>query len=295
MKILKWIILVVIIIVVAGLITLYLNLNRIIRTTVVSQSSKQLQVNTTLQSANLSLLGGSLSLHDFALGSPKGFSAPQMLSLNQASVAVRYGQLTSNPIHIQDVSLVKPVLTIEQSDGKLNFKALMDQLPPSDPNAKKSDLSVIIDKMTIDSPQVIIRPGLPGMSKEMKLDLPTITVDNIGSGQGSQNGAALKDVLMTVVNQMASSAAKSDKIPKELQTLLTLNTKQIADQIGNMANEQLQKATQKLGGEAGQAVNNAVKQVTGGNDAGKTVEKGLQDLLGGTKKDKTDKAAPAQP
>jgi uncharacterized protein involved in outer membrane biogenesis len=291
MKILKWVILAVVVLVVIGLVVLYFNLNRIIRSTVVTQSQKQLQVDTSLDSAHLSLLGGTLSLNDFALGSPQGFSAPQMFSMGKAAVDVQYGELSKNPIHIRQVSLSKPVLTIEQAGGKLNFKALMDQLPPSDPNAQKSQMSVIIDQLTIDSPQVVIRPGVPGMAQEITLPLPTIDVKNIGSGAGNQNGAALKDVVMTVVNQMAASAAKSDKLPKEVQMLLSLNTKEIAGQIGNMANEQVEKATgklneainKKLGGETGGAVNDALKKATGGNDAGKTVQKGIEGLFGGDK------------
>ncbi len=292
MKILKWVILVVVLLVVIGLVALYFNLNRIIRSTVVTQSQKQLKVNTSLDSANLSLFGGTLSLNDFALGSPEGFSAPQMFSLGKAAVDVQYGQLNDNPIHIREVSLKHPVLTIEQANGKLNFKALMDQLPPTDPQAKKSQMSVIIDQLTIDSPEVVLRPGVPGLSQEIKLPLPTIDVKNVGSGQGNENGAALKDVVMTVVNEMAASAAKSDKLPKEVQMLLSLNTKEIAGQIGNMANQQVQKATEKLnesinkklGSEAGGTVNDALKKATGDKDVGKSVEQGLEGILGGNKK-----------
>jgi uncharacterized protein involved in outer membrane biogenesis len=233
-------------------------------------------------------VGGTLSLNDFALGSPQGFSAPQMFSMGKAAVDVQYGELSKNPIHIRQVSLSKPVLTIEQAGGKLNFKALMDQLPPSNSN---SQMSVIIDQLTIDSPQVVIRPGVPGMAQEITLPLPTIDVKNIGSGEGNQNGAALKDVIMTVVNQMAATAAKSDKLPREVQMLLSLNTKEIAGQIGNMANEQVEKATgklnetinKKLGSETGGAVNDALKKATGGQDAGKTVQKGIEGLFGGDK------------
>jgi hypothetical protein len=288
MKIVKWVLLAVVVLVVIGLFVLYFNLNRIIRSTVVTQSQKQLQVNTSLDSAHLSLVGGTLSLNDFALGSPQGFSAPQMFSMGKAAVDVQYGELSKNPIHIRQVSLSKPVLTIEQAGGKLNFKALMDQLPPSNSN---SQMSVIIDQLTIDSPQVVIRPGVPGMAQEITLPLPTIDVKNIGSGEGNQNGAALKDVIMTVVNQMAATAAKSDKLPREVQMLLSLNTKEIAGQIGNMANEQVEKATgklnetinKKLGSETGSAVNDALKKATGGQDAGKTVQKGIEGLFGGDK------------
>jgi hypothetical protein len=296
MKILKWTVLGVVILVVIILLSIYVNLNRIIRATIVTQTQNQLKVDASLDSAHVSLFGGSVSLNDFILGSPKGFSAPQMFSLGKAAVDVQYGQLRDNPIHIQEINIVKPVLTIEQADGKLNYKALMDQLPPTpapspDEDKSKTQLGVIIDKLTIDSPEVVIRPGLPGLASEIKLPLPTINMEKIGSGEGNQNGAALKEVVMTIINKMAASAATSDKLPKEVQMLLSLNTKEISAQIGNMANEQVQKLSdqldktinKKLGSEAGGAVNDALKKATGGQDAGQAVQKGLEGILGGDK------------
>jgi uncharacterized protein involved in outer membrane biogenesis len=305
MKILKWAIVIVLVLIIGGGLILYFSLNRIIRTTVQAQTQKQLDVKTELSAAHLSLLGGSLSLTDFTLGSPKGFSAPQMFSMNKASVDVKYSELNDNPVRIRDITIQSPTLTIEQNNGKLNFKALMDQRPetkPADPNQKPMQL--IIDKLTIANPVVVLRPGVPGLASEMTLPLQSITMQNIGNAEGNQNGAAVQDVVMRVVNSMAAEAAHSDKIPKELQALLSLNVDQITAQLGQQVNEQVGKLTgelnqqinktigKQLGGPATNAVNDAVKQVTGDQDAGQAVQKGLQGLFN---QDKGKKKPATQP
>src|SRR5690242_15682502 len=126
MRIVKWIVLGVVVLLIAGWLTFYFTINRIIRSVVQDQTQKQLKVDTKLSGANFSLFGGSLSLSDFALGSPKGFEAPQMFQMNKASVDVSYRQLRSDPIRIKDITITKPVLVVEQSNGQVNYKALMD-------------------------------------------------------------------------------------------------------------------------------------------------------------------------
>ena len=41
-----------------------------------------------------------------------------------------YGQFRSDPIRVQDITIRRPVLTVEQANGQFNFKALMEQMTP---------------------------------------------------------------------------------------------------------------------------------------------------------------------
>jgi uncharacterized protein involved in outer membrane biogenesis len=83
MKKLKWIVIVIVLLLIVGVAILYASLDGIIKSVVESQGTEQLKVPTTLDSVNLSLLHGSLNLNNFAIGSPQGFSAPQMMSLGR--------------------------------------------------------------------------------------------------------------------------------------------------------------------------------------------------------------------
>lgn len=287
-KIIKWIILGVVVLLLAGWLTFYFTINRIIRSVVQDQTQKQLKVDTKLSSANFSLFGGSLSLSDFALGSPKGFTAPQMFQMNKASVDVSYGQLRSDPVRIRDITINKPVLIIEQANGQVNYKALMDQLPP--PQQTEKPMHLVINKLSITDPTVLLRPGLPGLAEQISIPLQGITLENVGTGPGAENGAALQQVVMEVVMAMANQAAHSDKLPDQLKQLLALNPDEVVQKIGGEVGKQLGKVQQdlqkQLGAPATQAIGDVLNQTTGQPDPGKAVEKGLQDLLKQPKDDK---------
>src|SRR5229473_1495574 len=109
----------------------YLSLDRILKTTVESQTSDSLHLSTTLKSARLSLLGGKVNLNQLHIASPRGFSAPHMLELGGIDLSVKYGQLRKDPIHVESLVLNQPRLVIEQSNGAINFKKAMDLTPPA--------------------------------------------------------------------------------------------------------------------------------------------------------------------
>lgn len=263
--------------VVAGLIA-YLGLDRILKSTVEKQSSASLKLSTTLNSARLSLFGGKVNLNRLRIASPQGFSAPHMLELGDVDLAVSYGQLRKDPIHVQSLTLNQPRLVIEQSNGALNFKKAMDRMPASDRSAEKP-IKLIIDELNMRDAQVVIHPGLPGVRQEIVVPVPSIALKNVGSGRGSQNGAAIKDVAMVVIAALAGSAAESGSLPPELKAILQLNVGQVAANLGAEAQKQIAAA---IPGELG----NRLSKVAGdpqalAKDPTKVLEGEVGGILGG--------------
>lgn len=305
MKIVKWIILILVLILVVGGIVLYLNLNRIVRTTVANQSTQSLNLQTTVGGANVSLFGGDLTLSDMQIASPKGFSAPRLFSLSDIKVAVKYGQLRSDPIRIQSINIQSPKLVLEQSGGKFNVQAVMDQLS-RDKTGTSNDgkrqegepLRLIIDQLNVTGATVAVRPGIPGLKDEYDLTLPPITLRNIGSAEGNQNGAAIKEVVMLLATTMASKAADSDQIPPQLKELLNLNVNQLAAQLQEKFNTQIAKVAddlaKKLPGKLGEALGGAMKNPQEAlKNPGQALQQGLGGLVPGGNKGQTTQ--PAKP
>ena len=208
--------------VVAG-VTAYFSLDAFLKGTVERQTSNSLKLSTTLNSARLSLFGGKLNLNRLRIASPQGFSAPHMLELGDIDLAVSYGELRNDPIHVQSLILNQPRLVIEQSNGALNFKKAMDRMPASDSRSAEKPIKLVIDELTIQDAQVVIHPSLPGVRQEITVSVPSMNLKNVGSGRGSQNGAAIKDVAMLVITALAGSAAESSSLPPELKTILRLS------------------------------------------------------------------------
>src|SRR5207245_11511588 len=182
-----------------------------------------------------------LHLHMLALAFPQGYSVRHMLELGAIDLAVSYWQLRKDPIHVQSLTLDQPRLVIEQSNGALNFKKAMDRMPASDSSAEKP-IKLVIDELKMEDAQVVIHPGLPGVRQEIIVPVPSITLKNVGSGRGSQNGAAIKDVAMVVIAALAGSAAESGSLPPELKAVLQLNVGQVAGKLGAEAQKQIAAA-----------------------------------------------------
>src|SRR2546423_12210340 len=210
MRLLRRIAVAVVALIIIALGILYFNLNRIIKHTIEVQSTDSLNLQTRLGSARLAIFGGNFSMNDLQIASPQGFSAPKILQLDKGAVQVSYGELRSDPIHINSLTLRKPAIVVEQANGKFNFQAVMDQIPKSDPNAK--EIRVIIDELKIEDAIVVLHPGLPGLSQEIKVNVPSLDLHDIGTGEGNKNGAAIKDVALLVISSLAEKAGDMSNI-----------------------------------------------------------------------------------
>jgi uncharacterized protein involved in outer membrane biogenesis len=266
-KLLKWLIIAVVLLIILIAVGISWSIDSLIRHVVETQATASLNLPTTLGSANLSILGGSLGLNDLNIASPQGFAAPQMFSLGSAGVSVSYGNLRGNPVKIDTITLDKPKLVIEQSGGKFNIQAVMGQqskAPPADSNGGQT-LKLIVGTLTVSNADVVIRPGapIPGVPTEIPITIPSITMQNIGNADGANNGVAIKDLLVQVMQAIESKAGESDKLPPEVKALLSGN-------LGNIGADVKQKMGREL---------NALKG--NGSDSMKGA---LNGLLGGDKK-----------
>jgi uncharacterized protein involved in outer membrane biogenesis len=283
----RTVLVVVTLLVIAGVVA-FLGIDGILKRKVEEQATASLKLNTTLNSARLSLFGGKVNLNRLRIASPQGFSAPHMFEMGDVDLAVRYGQLRNDPIHVQSLTLNQPRLVIEQSNGAVNFKKAMDRIPPSNSSSEKP-IKLIIDELQVKDAQVVIHPGLPGVRQEITVPVPSITLKNVGSGRGSQNGAAIKDVAMLVMAALAGSAANSGALPAELKAIMQLNAGQVAGKLGAEAQKQIAAA---IPGEFG----NRLSKIAGDPQAlAKDPSKVLQGEVGGLLGGKKDPAPATQP
>lgn len=301
MKIVKYgILAIVLLLIIAGVIV-YFSIDHIVKTTVESQATSSLNLPTTLGSARLALFGGTLKLNELQVGNPPGFTAPDMLSLGAADLTVNYGQLRSQPVHVSDITLKQPKLVIEQVNGKLNFQTAVDNMPKSPQEQPKPQggessqpVKLVIDTLNVDGATVVVRPGkeIPGMPPEISVTIPDLHMKNIGNADGSQNGAAIKDVVMQVVTAMADSASKSGAMNEALKGMLQNGIQQVAGQLGQQFQKQLGDLGKNLPGGVGSALTNLTKNP---NDLMKNPGGALQGVLGGAKGDnRTSTTQPAE-
>lgn len=314
-----WVLLACGLVLIGVIVVILLSLNGIIRRTIVSQSEQQLGLPAQLADVDFSIFGGELQLREYAIGSPQGYQAPAMFSVGGLDVAVSYNELRQDPVRIREIAIDAPELVIEYGDGRFNYEVLIENASKPGPTEQAPDeepLRLIIDQLTIDQATVILRlagikdaplAGAIDLSRldirdEYRLTLPKLDMRNIGTGEGAENGAALREVVMQVVAALTASAAESEDLPRELRLLLAGNLDDVMQAVGEEARRQLDKALEDVGGEAGQILQDVLKGVDEGGDPAKAIEEGVQrgiqegigGLLDGRKKQESEDRTPAE-
>lgn len=231
----------------------------------------------------MSLLGGNIQLNDLAVGSPPKFSSANAFTLGGIGVSVHYGQLTDTPIHIEQITIDRPVLVVEQVGGTLNLKAMMDQMPTTPQTSggqPAKPIKLIIDELDLNNAQVTFLPGIPGLANTIQVPIASMTLKNIGNADGNGNGAAIKDVVMQAATALASKAVDTANLPPEVKALLGGDLNGLSQQLGTEFNKQVQN----LAGSLGKKIPGSVGNLINGNGNGSSE---IQQLLGGGDKNKS--------
>src|SRR3954452_12779574 len=159
-KVLKCGALALVVLVVAVGAVYYFYINSIVKSVVVTQGTKQMNLQTELDGARVALFGGEVGLDDLKIANPPGFTEKHLFTLDKVDVKAPLGQLRGNPKRIASITLDKPRLVIERSaDGKFNFKQAIDQMPkgdtgpseprtPQEPKPAGEEMKLIIDELT---------------------------------------------------------------------------------------------------------------------------------------------------
>jgi hypothetical protein len=309
-------ILVLLLLLFVGGVIFYAYLDSIVEKTVEKQATKSTNLKTELGGVSLSIFGGELDLKELEIASPPGFTSPHLLTLGVADVDVNLRDLRGDPVRIKSITLDKPRLVIEHQNGTFNFKKAIDEMPPGDPapEGESKPLKLIIETLTVKDAQVVVKPGIQGLPPEITVPVGSIEMKNIGTGDGNQNGAAIKDVVSQLVTALAAQANSSDLLPPELKAILSGDLSAVMNRLGPEAQKRVMAA---VPGPAGQLLGKIVSDpnalmkdpgkalegviqgaargegttkpaLPGGIDPNKAKE-GLQGLLGGKKDDKDRK------
>ncbi|MEM7808776.1 MAG: AsmA family protein [Planctomycetota bacterium] len=276
---------------VVGLVIVAGRLDGIVERVVETEGTKQLSVETLLGDADVSILGGSLTLTDLSIDNPEGYSSDHLFEMGQVSAKVGFAGLTGDPVRIESIDINSPTLTIERGSAgglaeqlRLNLRDLLANLEMSD----EETTLLLIDRLTVTQARVVVLPKIADLDEEYSFTLPNVTLEQIGTADEAQNGAELGRVVGQVAMALASQAAESEDLPPELRAVLSGDLRGVLTDYGNQLGDRLQnEIANELCGDVGDAVGAILDGDTDkAKDAvrkglGDGIQKGLGDLLGG--------------
>jgi hypothetical protein len=263
--------LVVVLVVVGGGVFYYVysNLDSIVKAAIESVGGDATQTKVSVKDVKLSLTSGEGSISGLIVGNPKGFSAPESLSLGSVSVKVDTDSVKKmisdpkSPVVIKEVAINAPSITYERGASTGNLETIqqnvtryagIDQSKPATKPAAggKDEPKFIIENLYVrDGKIAISHTALQG--RTLSSGLPTIHLKDIGKDRGGASPAEIADKVLGAITQQASKIASID----------------------------LDKALGDLKGAVGQQLQGVGGQVQGAPAA---VGDRLQGILGGQKK-----------
>ena len=267
MKWIRRIFLVGVLLIAAAVYVTYLSLNSIICSAIQRQATASLGVQTTLESAHLSILGGKLDLENLQVSSPPNFSAPKIFTLGGITVAVHYGQLTGAPIHIQQIVIDHPILAVEQSNLQLNLNALLHQEPQSPKTSggqETQPIKLVIDELDLNDAQVNFMPGIPGLAESIQVPIQSMSLKNIGNADGNQNGVAVKEVVLEASTALAGKAVANSKLSPPVKLILSQELGAVSSQLGSGFVAQFQSLAGSAAKQLAPKLQNTIDQLLNG-------------------------------
>ncbi len=206
---------VVVILVVVGIIVLVSGSGDIIKAGVERYGPGITGGNVTLESADVSIFGGSLSLENLVIGNPSGFETPNAFTLGEIAVTMDMDSLGSSEIHINDILIDSPEITYELTEGQSNIEALQRNIEQSIGVAAEDDeegtVSLIIDNLVIRNAKLNVTiSAIESASTEVTL--PDINVSNIGQPGDPVSPGEAATIVMTALTGAIAQAIATDQI-----------------------------------------------------------------------------------
>jgi hypothetical protein len=213
---------VLLVVVIGVVVVIGLNLDRIVKTAIVTVAPSITKTDVSLDSVSLSLLTGSASLNGLVIGNPPGYKTPFAISVGKAAASLSPMSLLSDKIVVHSVEVRAPEITFEGNPlGNNNLKQLMNNLSgPTDTNlTTKTASGKPAKKLQVDSFIVTgakIHANITGLgnlttlagisTNGLTLTIPDIQLNALGQGP---DGITAADLAKTVLNQISAVAIKS--------------------------------------------------------------------------------------
>lgn len=180
-----------------------------------------LGVATTLESADVGVMGGTFAMKGLKVANPQGYNAEHFFTLGTGNVSANLGSITQDVIEVPSLALEDIRANLEQSLSGSNYRVILDNLeklekgqsaPP--PDAAKAKRFIIRD-LAVKNVQVRVDVSLPGQPVGVAIPIDEIRLKDVGSAEGGMTAGEITGVVVKAV--LATAAERGgDILPADL-------------------------------------------------------------------------------
>lgn len=283
-KILKWLILTIlglIILIIGGIYCVYnyYDWKSLVRNIVHEQGSAAVGTDVNIGNIDLSLKNGYGRVNNITVANPKGYSQKYIIKLDGIAINVdkdsviklaketaqksgsKVKTVVINEIRINKPEVAYELMSLKQNNADdilANIKKNTATTAKSPQTETKSDIEykVAIKKVVVANGVATVAANLLGSSKSLSLNLPNITINNLGTEkQGITIEDGLARVFQEILKTTTSVVAKAD-----LSSLLS-GVGDLANTAKDTAGKAASAAVDSAGKAAGAATDGLTKGV----------------------------------
>jgi hypothetical protein len=299
-KILIALVILVILIIGIGIGALFMYIDSLARHGIERGATYALDVPTTLNSADVGVLGGTFEMSGLNVANPQGFSSPHFLDLGSGKVGVTLASLREDVVELPELTLSDIDVHLERSEGKANYNVILESLKrfesgtPKEPNPdKEPGKEFVIRTVTINNinAHVQLLP-IGGEATKVEVNVPEIILTDVGQGgvPMSQLVNVLTQAILESIVKMGGGVIPADllnDLQGQLGSLAGLGD--VGVQIHNNSGEVVGRFGDLGKNLTGAAEDTIKKGEEALDEAKKDAEdalKGVKNLLGGDKDEK---------
>ena len=156
-------------------------------------------VSVTVRRVKLEPAEGKGSIAGLEVGNPAGYKTPRSVTLGEMRLAIDFGTLTSDVVHLKELVIDAPAITYERGPGGDNLGVIQKNLGAGGGAKKKSDApgrKFVIDELRITNAKA-------HFSDTVTLPMPDLHLRDVGK---KSNGATAADITRTVWDSIAGNA-----------------------------------------------------------------------------------------
>ena len=232
----------------------------------------------TIESIDVALADGELSILGLTVANPAGFHTPHALEADEVRVSMELASLLEDTVVVREIVVEKPLFAYEIGREESNLEALQRNAESFAGSGEGTSGDAPARRILIEN--LHVRGGRVAASavflkgKSWEVPLPDIHLRNLSSGEG---GIAVGGIVKEVTAEIARSARRSVAPIRELAG-------EVEDRIADKASEVVEKLKRKLEEGSGNARETLEQGSESAREAlekgAEKVKKGLEKLLG---------------
>ncbi len=277
MKVLKWVVIVLVLLVIVAAAGTYIAIDAIARSVIDSQGSAVLGVSTKVDAVRLAVFSDGTSMSGLTIANPEGFKRPNFIEVGDASIEANVGTLLSSDIEIPSVHISGLTVDLEQINDRMNASEIVSNVRKNTASPDDTDdpVSFNVKTLVIEDIRLTASGSIVNIAGgHLDTKIPRLELHNLGTRtDGDQLSHQLISMMLGVLMKHIAenpiqglSGAAVGSVASALESIPILDQTGVGRKVGDVL-----KGANKAVGE-------------GLGDVGKGLKgigKGIGGLLGG--------------